>query len=388
MIAGHLYLLIEPTSGELVVMNRDFPKVKTMLEAPVPVSDQGSLDEILLKTNPAFRKNADGQFQPMNPVPFRPSPGQDKKFSIMDLVSTGPASYLPPSTPQPPKDPTAKGQNLEMTSGTRSRTHSVKPNAEDNQNGSDPPETVSDAMKKEPGQCKTNEVKVKVLPLPIPIGTAVHKSVQSPLKISAMPPSYLVGTDPRPKHDSTTSSNVDPEVDLPNPISGLSLQEQRAVREFLLSRAKELGCGHRIHLHGGRLTTFDLEPNIIYHEDTNKNWLLHPEVVVHEEHHHRSPWWQGLWHHSLADNSGQVSRPGGRKISAGNLPWDWVPSTKAGSIPDDQITEASIVAAMSNPFAYLLAAPYLRDLEENDGEDLPTLEDLKQLFQRAAFDML
>ncbi len=31
----------------------------------------------------------------------------------------------------------------------------------------------------------------------------------------------------------------------------------------------------------------------------------------------------------------------------------------------------------SNPFIHLLAAPYIKNVRENNGEDLPTLDDLQ-----------
>ena len=47
--------------------------------------------------------------------------------------------------------------------------------------------------------------------------------------------------------------------------------------------------------------------------------------------------------------------------------------------------KASIVAGRSNPFIHLLSAPYIKNIKENTGEDLPSLEDLQELLERSSF---
>ena len=47
--------------------------------------------------------------------------------------------------------------------------------------------------------------------------------------------------------------------------------------------------------------------------------------------------------------------------------------------------KASFIAARSNPLIHLLAAPYIKNIKENNGEDLPTLEDLQDLLERSSF---
>ncbi len=43
------------------------------------------------------------------------------------------------------------------------------------------------------------------------------------------------------------------------------------------------------------------------------------------------------------------------------------------------------MAGKSNPFIHLLAAPYIKNVRENNGEDLPTLDDLQELLERSSF---
>ncbi len=47
--------------------------------------------------------------------------------------------------------------------------------------------------------------------------------------------------------------------------------------------------------------------------------------------------------------------------------------------------KASIVAGRSNPLIHLLAAPYIKNIKENNGEDLPSLDDLQELLERSSF---
>lgn len=46
---------------------------------------------------------------------------------------------------------------------------------------------------------------------------------------------------------------------------------------------------------------------------------------------------------------------------------------------------ASILASRSNPLIHLLAAPYIKNIKENNGKDLPTLDDLKILLEKSSF---
>ena len=60
----------------------------------------------------------------------------------------------------------------------------------------------------------------------------------------------------------------------------------------------------------------------------------------------------------------------------------------AGNIPNalgNDPIKASFIAARSNPLIHLLAAPYIKNIKENNGEDLPTLEDLQDLLERSSF---
>ena len=55
-----------------------------------------------------------------------------------------------------------------------------------------------------------------------------------------------------------------------------------------------------------------------------------------------------------------------------------------GQIPNalgNDPIKASFIAARSNPLIHLLAAPYIKNIKENNGEDLPTLEDLQDLLE-------
>lgn len=46
---------------------------------------------------------------------------------------------------------------------------------------------------------------------------------------------------------------------------------------------------------------------------------------------------------------------------------------------------AALLSSRSNPLIHLLAAPYIRNIEENDGEDLPTIDELKDLLEESSF---
>ena len=59
-----------------------------------------------------------------------------------------------------------------------------------------------------------------------------------------------------------------------------------------------------------------------------------------------------------------------------------------GNIPNalgNDPIKASFIAARSNPLIHLLAAPYIKNIKENNGEDLPTLDDLQDLLERSSF---
>jgi len=57
------------------------------------------------------------------------------------------------------------------------------------------------------------------------------------------------------------------------------------------------------------------------------------------------------------------------------------PLTDVGFNP----VKASILAGRSSPFIHLLAAPYIKNIRENGGADLPTLNDLQDLLERSSF---
>ena len=56
-----------------------------------------------------------------------------------------------------------------------------------------------------------------------------------------------------------------------------------------------------------------------------------------------------------------------------------------GGIFGSDPIKASLVASKSNPLIHLLAAPYIKNIKESNGEDLPTLDDFQRLLQRATF---
>ena len=47
--------------------------------------------------------------------------------------------------------------------------------------------------------------------------------------------------------------------------------------------------------------------------------------------------------------------------------------------------KASFLAARSNPLIHLLAAPYIRNIKENNGADLPSIDDIQDLLERSSF---
>ena len=56
----------------------------------------------------------------------------------------------------------------------------------------------------------------------------------------------------------------------------------------------------------------------------------------------------------------------------------------ANTLGDDPI-KAAFISAHSNPFLHLLSAPYLKHIKETDGEDLPTIEEVKELLELSSF---
>ena len=54
------------------------------------------------------------------------------------------------------------------------------------------------------------------------------------------------------------------------------------------------------------------------------------------------------------------------------------------TLGDDPI-KASFITSNSNPLLHLLTAPYLKHIKETNGEDLPTLEEIKDLLERSSF---
>lgn len=63
---------------------------------------------------------------------------------------------------------------------------------------------------------------------------------------------------------------------------------------------------------------------------------------------------------------------------------DDVANNLPNALGNDPI-KASFLAARSNPLIHLLAAPYIKNIKENNGEDLPTLEDIQNLLERSSF---
>ena len=51
----------------------------------------------------------------------------------------------------------------------------------------------------------------------------------------------------------------------------------------------------------------------------------------------------------------------------------------------DDPVKATFISAHSNPLQHLLSAPYLKHVRETDGEDLPTLDEIKELLERSSF---
>ena len=70
--------------------------------------------------------------------------------------------------------------------------------------------------------------------------------------------------------------------------------------------------------------------------------------------------------------------------AGGALPFGGLDGAIPNALGDDPI-KASFIAARSNPLIHLLAAPYIKNIKENNGEDLPTLEDLQDLLERSSF---
>ena len=66
------------------------------------------------------------------------------------------------------------------------------------------------------------------------------------------------------------------------------------------------------------------------------------------------------------------------------LPYSGLDGALPNALGNDPI-KASFIAARSNPLIHLLAAPYIKNIKENNGEDLPTLEDLQDLLERSSF---
>ena len=54
------------------------------------------------------------------------------------------------------------------------------------------------------------------------------------------------------------------------------------------------------------------------------------------------------------------------------------------TLGDDPI-KASFITAHSNPFLHLMSAPYLKHIKETNGEDLPTIEEVKELLELSSF---
>ena len=59
-------------------------------------------------------------------------------------------------------------------------------------------------------------------------------------------------------------------------------------------------------------------------------------------------------------------------------------SSLPNALGNDPI-KASFLAARSNPLIHLLAAPYIRNIRENNGADLPSLDDIQNLLERSSF---
>ena len=51
----------------------------------------------------------------------------------------------------------------------------------------------------------------------------------------------------------------------------------------------------------------------------------------------------------------------------------------------DDPVKATFISAHSNPLQHLLSAPYLKHVRETNGEDLPTLDEIKELLERSSF---
>ena len=66
------------------------------------------------------------------------------------------------------------------------------------------------------------------------------------------------------------------------------------------------------------------------------------------------------------------------------LSYGGLDSALPNALGNDPI-KASFIAARSNPLIHLLAAPYIKNIKENNGEDLPTLEDIQDLLERSSF---
>ncbi len=57
---------------------------------------------------------------------------------------------------------------------------------------------------------------------------------------------------------------------------------------------------------------------------------------------------------------------------------------KALGLGNDPV-KASILAGKANPLIHLLSAPYLKNVRENNGRDLPSIDDFQELLQRSTF---
>ena len=60
-------------------------------------------------------------------------------------------------------------------------------------------------------------------------------------------------------------------------------------------------------------------------------------------------------------------------------------SLPPNNILGDDPLKATFISANSNPLQHLLSAPYLKHVKETNGEDLPTLEEIKELLERSSF---
>ena len=213
---------------------------------------------------------------------------------------------------------------------------------------------------------------IKVLPLPIPVGTPVATPVH--VAVPSVPP-FAPGLSMRTNRRSEVAGSED-----------LTIEE-----EFLTSFGVQGGVPTQfVVTPKGTLIPAQVRPQLLFVPPTNN-----------------VPFTRGLFGGfggqltptltdialgtQAANVHSHFTVPETTPLIVGNeqSSQDPFPVTLNGlatpnALGNDPI-KASFLAARSNPLIHLLAAPYIKNIKENNGEDLPTLEDVQNLLERSSF---